>query len=79
MVADILVDTMGLGADAVTVHVVDGIVTLEGRLERQSQVPVLIRLISQLDGVVAVAPRLTARIDDSLLTPPHRSALGMSL
>ncbi|MEY2225544.1 CBS domain-containing protein [Streptomyces sp. BF23-19] len=79
VVADVLVDTMGLGADAVTVHVVDGIVTLEGRLERQSQVPVLIRLTSQLDGVVAVAPRLTARIDDSQLTPTHRSALGMSL
>ncbi|MFJ2597053.1 CBS domain-containing protein [Streptomyces erythrochromogenes] len=79
VVADVLVDTMGLGAEAVTVHVVDGIVTLEGRLERQSQIPVLIRLTGQLDGVVAVAPRLTARIDDSQLTPPHRSALGMSL
>uniref|UniRef100_A0AAU2JY03 CBS domain-containing protein n=1 Tax=Streptomyces sp. NBC_00049 TaxID=2903617 RepID=A0AAU2JY03_9ACTN len=79
VVADILVDTMGLGAEAVTVHVVDGIVTLEGRLERQSQIPVLIRLTNQLDGVVAVAPRLTARIDDSRLTAPHRSALGTSL
>lgn len=79
VVADILVDTLGLGADVVTVHVVDGIVTLEGRLERQSQIPVLIRLTNQLDGVVAVAPRLTARIDDSQLTPQHRSALGMSL
>ncbi|WP_031153508.1 CBS domain-containing protein [Streptomyces xanthophaeus] len=79
VVADILVDTLGLGSDVVTVHVVDGIVTLEGRLERQSQIPVLIRLTNQLDGVVAVAPRLTARIDDSQLTPQHRSALGMSL
>ncbi|MFD7782078.1 CBS domain-containing protein [Streptomyces nojiriensis] len=79
VVADVLVDTMGLGAEAVSVHVVDGIVTLEGRLERQSQVPVLIRLTSQLDGVVAVASRLSATLDDSLLTPPHRSAYGMSL
>ncbi len=78
VVADILVDTMGLDAEAVTVHVVDGIVTLEGRLERQSQIPSLIRLTSQLDGVVAVASRLTATLDDSLLTPPHRSVYGMS-
>ncbi|MGW7456336.1 CBS domain-containing protein [Streptomyces sp. NPDC054797] len=74
---DILRGTMGLGAEAVTVHVVDGIVTLEGGLEGQSQIPVLIGLTRQLDGVVAVVPRLTARVDDSLLTPPHRSAHGM--
>ncbi|MET3983024.1 CBS domain-containing protein [Streptomyces sp. PvR034] len=78
VVEDVLTDMMGLDEDedTVTVHVVDGIVTLEGRLGR-SQIPVLIGLISQLDGVVAVIPRLTARVDDSLLAPPHRSAHGM--
>ncbi|AWZ03469.1 MULTISPECIES: CBS domain-containing protein [unclassified Streptomyces] len=78
VVEDILMDTMGLRPKAVTVHVVDGIVTLEGRLEAQSQIPVLIRLTGRLDGVIAVAPRLTARVDDSLPTASHRSALGMS-
>ncbi|MGW7456276.1 CBS domain-containing protein [Streptomyces sp. NPDC054797] len=62
---DILSDTMDLGENTVTVHVLDGVVTLEGRLERQSQIPVLLRLTEQLDGVVGVADRLTARIDDS--------------
>lgn len=79
VVADIPADTMGLSAGAVTVHVVDGIVTLEGRLERQSQVPVLIRLTSHLDGVVAVVSRLPAAHDDSLNTAPDRTAYGMSL
>ncbi|MGW0750497.1 CBS domain-containing protein [Streptomyces sp. NPDC002587] len=77
LVEDVLVDTMGLSPDAVELHVVDGIVTLQGTLERQSQVPVLIRLTEQLDGVVAVAARLTARFDDTLLTPPERTAHGM--
>ncbi|WP_330300678.1 CBS domain-containing protein [Streptomyces sp. NBC_00503] len=77
VIEDVLTDTMGLDEDTVTVHVVDGIVTLEGRLGGRSQIPVLIGLVSQLDGVVAVVPRLTARVDDSLLAPPHRSAYGM--
>ncbi|MEU2831932.1 CBS domain-containing protein [Streptomyces lavendulae] len=76
-VEEILTDTMGLGADAVAVHVLDGIVTLDGRLERQSQIPVLVRLTGQLEGVVGVVGRLTARVDDSPLTTAPRSPLGM--
>ncbi|MFB7462320.1 CBS domain-containing protein [Streptomyces sp. NPDC056224] len=77
VVEGILMDTMGLGADAVAVHVVDGVVALDGRLERRSQVPVLVRLTGQVEGVVAVVPRLSARVDDSPLTPPSRSARDM--
>ncbi len=77
VVEEILTDTMRLGADAVAVHVLDGIVTLDGQLERHSQVPVLVRLTGQLEGVVGVVPRLTARVDDSPVTAPPRSPLGM--
>ncbi|MGW7327685.1 CBS domain-containing protein [Streptomyces sp. NPDC054840] len=77
VVEDVLTDTMGLSAAAVEIHVVDGIVTLEGTLERQSQVPVLTRLTERLDGVVAVAARLTARFDDTRLAPPERATQGM--
>ncbi len=77
VVEDVLMDTLGVSADAVEVHVLDGIVTLEGQLERQSQVPVLIRLTEQLDGVVAVGARVTSRVDDSRLVPPGRAAQGM--
>lgn len=52
-------------AGDVDVHVVDGIVTLEGRVERRSQLPALLGLVEQLDGVVAVASRITARTDDT--------------
>jgi CBS domain-containing protein len=71
---DVLVDTMGLRADVVAVHVVDGVVRLEGELERQSEIPVLIRLTEQLDGVVAVMSHLTARFDNGRHRPPERTA-----
>lgn len=73
LVEDVLGETMGLGADAVDVHVVDGVVTLDGRLAKRSQIPVVLRLAWQLDGVVAVTARLTARFDDSRPTPPDGS------
>ncbi|MFB0627477.1 CBS domain-containing protein [Streptomyces sp. AB3(2024)] len=71
---DVLGDTLGLRADAVEVHVVDGVVTLSGAVDGQSQVPILIRLVEQLEGVVAVASGVTGRVDDSSLAPPTRTA-----
>ncbi|WP_405699723.1 CBS domain-containing protein [Streptomyces sp. NBC_00069] len=73
LIEEVLGETMGLGTDAVDVHVVDGVVTLDGRLARSSQIPIVLRLAGQLDGVVAVADRLTARFDDSRLSQPDRS------
>lgn len=60
---DVLVGTMGLGAEAVAVHVIDGVVTLEGQLESRSQIAILTRLAEQLDGVVAVVSHVTAHAD----------------
>ncbi|MGW1085409.1 CBS domain-containing protein [Streptomyces sp. NPDC002596] len=77
VVEDVLVATMGLRADVVAVHVVDGVVTLEGELERQSEIPVLIRLTEQLDGVVAVMSHLTTCFDNGRLRPPERTAHPM--
>ncbi|MFF1414638.1 CBS domain-containing protein [Streptomyces sp. NPDC058289] len=65
LVEDVLADTMGIGADAVGVRVVDGVVTLDGRLPKSSQIPVALRLAGQLDGVVAVIDRLTAHANDT--------------
>ncbi|MER5730818.1 CBS domain-containing protein [Streptomyces sp. NPDC002138] len=73
LIEDVLGETMGIGSDSVDVHVLDGVVTLDGRLARGSQIPVALRLARQVDGVVAVTDRLTARFDDSRLTPTDRS------
>ncbi|MFZ3468741.1 CBS domain-containing protein [Streptomyces sp. 4.24] len=76
LVEDVLSDTMGIGADAVSVGVVDGVVTLDGRLPRSSQIPVALRLAGQLDGVVTVIDRLTAHSNDTRTrtAPPDRGA-----
>ncbi|MFJ7153930.1 CBS domain-containing protein [Streptomyces sp. NPDC101118] len=66
---DVLSGVLGAPADSVEVHVVDGIVTLSGRLDRTSQLPVLRNLVERLDGVVAVASRVTARTDDAPTAP----------
>ncbi|MFZ3492962.1 CBS domain-containing protein [Streptomyces sp. 5.8] len=71
---DVLSDTIEAPTGAVDIHVLDGVVTLAGRLERQSQIPLALRLTARLDGVVAVVDELTARTDDSRLIPPERGA-----
>ncbi|WP_405682253.1 CBS domain-containing protein [Streptomyces sp. NBC_00057] len=63
LIEDVLMGTMGLRADVVTVHVVDGVVTLEGQLESQNQIAILTCLAEQLDGVVAVVSHVSAPVE----------------
>ncbi|MFD5411988.1 CBS domain-containing protein [Streptomyces nojiriensis] len=77
VIDEVLRDVFDVRADSVEVHVLDGVVTLSGAVDRQSQVPVLVRLVERLDGVVAVASSVTGRIDDSLLAPPARTTQTM--
>ncbi len=62
---DILTGTLRISPTDVTVHVVDGCVTLQGDVERKSTIPVLTRLCRSVDGVVSVSAELDARIDDT--------------
>lgn len=71
---DVLSGSIGAPTGVVNVHVLDGVVTLAGRLERQSEIPLALRLTARLDGVVAVVDELTARMDDPCLIPPERGA-----
>ncbi|MEW2582941.1 CBS domain-containing protein [Streptomyces virginiae] len=68
---DVLGDLLDVPAGDVDVHVVDGIVTLNGQVERRSQLPVLLSLAEHIDGVVAVASRVTARTDDTTGSPTN--------
>jgi hypothetical protein len=61
------------------VTVVDGVVTLEGTVDRKSLVPVAVRLTKAVDGVVDVIERLNYSFDDETATevtyddrPPDR-------
>ncbi|MFJ2825563.1 HPP family protein [Streptomyces toxytricini] len=57
----------------VEVHVVDGVVTLDGTAARSSRLRPLLGLVERLDGVVAVAPRVTALSDGTAGAPAGRT------
>jgi CBS domain-containing protein len=46
------------------IHVDDGVVVLQGRVERRSLIPYLVRAVHGVEGVVRVETRLTSDIDD---------------
>jgi CBS domain-containing protein len=58
---DIVRRTLGLDPMAVTADVHDGMVTLSGSVPDEGLVPVLVRLCSNVDGVVSVTERLGVR------------------
>lgn len=61
---EVLAHTLFVEPGAVRATVRDGVVTLEGQVERRSLVPALIGLVHAVDGVVGVDPRITFEVDD---------------
>lgn len=78
VIQEILVRTLWLTPLAVGVRVAEGVVTLEGRVERQSEVDIAGSMTAQVDGVVGVVDRLTARFDDSELRPAGSTVHGVA-
>jgi CBS domain-containing protein len=62
--------TMWLDADAYGVDVHEGIVTIEGNVDRKSTATILERLTGLVEGVDRVDNRLTWDLDDSKLEAP---------
>ncbi|GAA3784755.1 CBS domain-containing protein [Streptomyces chiangmaiensis] len=62
---DVIVRTLGLSPSSLTVEVADGRVTLSGRVERKSLLPVAVQLCEGVDGVVDVVNRLDFDRDDT--------------
>ncbi|MGW5782279.1 CBS domain-containing protein [Streptomyces sp. NPDC003863] len=75
---DVLTNAMDLPGDTVDVHVLDGVVTLAGRVRRHSQALMLVELAERVDGVVAVVDQLSFQEDDTHLTSSTRSPHGIS-
>ncbi len=73
IVEDVVRRTLWIDPDTIRTVVRDGVVTLEGQVERRSLIPVLERLVLAIDGVVAVESRLTFLDDDT--TPPSDLSL----
>ncbi|KAF5999206.1 hypothetical protein BOG92_000950 [Streptomyces sp. WAC00263] len=66
---EVLTHALCLPPRTVSVSVADGMVTLEGRLERRGDIPSVIRLTWRVDGVVGVVNSLAFRTDDSRPDP----------
>ncbi|WP_409054970.1 CBS domain-containing protein [Streptomyces sp. SYP-A7185] len=62
---DVLTHTLGIAPGAVTVHVVDGRVSLSGTVAHKSLIAVTVRLCRGVDGVVDVSDSLDYRVDDT--------------
>jgi CBS-domain-containing membrane protein len=67
---DILRRALWVDRDTVGVEVRDGVVTLTGRLERRSLIPIAVRLVHGVDGVVDVVDRLGFAFDDRTIMVP---------
>ncbi|MFE3165258.1 CBS domain-containing protein [Streptomyces sp. NPDC059224] len=75
---EVLGNTLWLAPHAVEVTAQDGVVTLTGRLERRSEVPVALGMTRRLDGVVDVVDHLSYRIDDKRLRPTEQKLHGVA-
>jgi CBS domain-containing protein len=64
IVHEVLEQTLLIAPTDVQVEVRDGVVTLRGTLERQTLVPVAVRMCRSVDGVVAVHDQLRYTFDD---------------
>lgn len=66
---DVIRRTLWIDPDTVTVSVRDGVVRLEGQLERRSLIPMIEQLVTAVEGVVGVEEHLSFGVDDTVVTP----------
>ncbi|WP_405905366.1 MULTISPECIES: CBS domain-containing protein [unclassified Streptomyces] len=78
VVEEVLVRTLWLAPRTVTVTVTEGVVTLDGHMERETETEIAVSMTSRIDGVVAVVNELTYRLDDSRLHPDGQASHGVT-
>jgi CBS domain-containing protein len=76
VVEDVLRRALWIDPVSVEVDVVDGRVTITGRVERRSTAELVVRLVGTVPGVVAVVDRLAWTFDDSDLVRARGYAFG---
>jgi CBS domain-containing protein len=64
IVEDVIFGDLVMAPNRLDVDVQDGVVTLQGRCERRSLIPTVVRAVASVDGVVRVVNRLGYDIDD---------------
>ncbi|QKW48634.1 CBS domain-containing protein [Streptomyces buecherae] len=78
VIDEVLVGTLWLAPQTIRVSVADGIVKLQGRMEKKSEIDIAVRMTGQIDGVLAVVNHLTFRVDDSRLRLDDRTLHGVA-
>jgi CBS domain-containing protein len=76
IVDDVLRRTLWIDPITVQVDVVDGVVTVSGRVGRRSTAALVVRLTADVSGAVTVIDRLTWDYDDSDLVHAKGYAFG---
>jgi osmotically-inducible protein OsmY len=61
---DVIVGDLMMDPSRFFIDVVDGVVVLQGRVERSRLIPFLVRAVHGVEGVVRVEDRLAWDIDD---------------
>ena len=74
---EVLRQEMCVDPSTLYVSVHDGVVSLDGTVERYSMIPVLKALVGRVDGVVEVKARLRAELDDRDLRPGEPAQGGL--
>jgi CBS-domain-containing membrane protein len=65
IIDDVIVGEFMMNPNRFFLHVDDGVVVLQGRVERRSLLPYLLRAVHRVEGVVRVENRLAYDIDDA--------------
>ncbi|MFC7216955.1 CBS domain-containing protein [Streptomyces polyrhachis] len=78
IISEIAVGALSLAPLALGVSVHGGVVVLNGQLERRSDIGVAVRMVGQIDGVVAVTDQLTFRLDDAHVKPDEKAVRGVA-
>jgi len=64
IVEDVIFGDLFMAPNRFDVHVRDGVVALQGRCERRSLIPTVVRAVAAVEGVVRVENRLGYDVDD---------------
>jgi CBS domain-containing protein len=64
IIEDVIVGEFMMAPSRFFLHVTDGVVVLQGRVERRSLLPYLVRAVQGVEGVVRVEDRLAYDLDD---------------
>jgi CBS domain-containing protein len=65
VIGEVLVGALCLAPRSVAVSVTEGVVTLDGRMDRRSEAEIAVSMTRQIDGVVDVVDKLAYGFDDA--------------